>query len=343
MKAVKKATKEVGPYGESALAYYKAGWPAALPIWKGSSRDKQPMVSGYHGRDGSWPDDTTMTLWASRYTLANVALRLPRWVIGLDVDHYDEKYGGDTLADLEDQLGPLPVGPVSTSRDDGVSGIRLLKVPGDYVKSHWPSQAGDDIELITWYERYVICAPSVHRSGRVYRWTEYMIDPRGGVWVERDMKRMPRPQDLPMLPEDWCEYLAGKAGSDDARWNGKSYDGAAREWLTEYGGGDECEYMQEVSPRWVFGVMNGGSAHEAAKLAVAQAVKAVAEGHYGVNSALWDVREAFITRVGSRGATERRRGENKAVEEWRSMLAGAISKYGGDVLEEDPCVELEGF
>jgi Bifunctional DNA primase/polymerase, N-terminal len=337
----KKAEKEVGPFGKAALSYYKAGWPSVLPIWKGSARDKQPMVSGYHGRDGTWPDDITMALWASRYKLANIALRLPRWVIGLDVDHYDDKYGGDTLADLEDQLGPLPAGPVSTSRDDGVSGIRLLQVPGDYVSSHWPSQAGDDIEVITWYERYVICAPSVHKTGREYEWSipELSEYPEGRFSI----KRPPKPSDLPLLPEDWCEYLAGKAGADDARWNGRSYDGPARAWLTEYGGGDECEYMQEVSPRWVFGVMNGGSAHEAAKLAVAQAVKAVAEGHTGANSALWDVRATFITRVGARSANERRRGENKAVEEWQSMLAGAIAKYGGDVLEDDPCEELEGL
>jgi hypothetical protein len=327
--AVTKATKEVGPYGRAARGYFKAGWPAALPIWKGSTRDKQPMVRGYHGRDGAWPDDTTMALWASRYKLANIALRLPRWVIGLDVDHYDNKYGGDTLDELEDQLGPLPVGPVSTSRDDGVSGIRLFMVPGDYVKSHWPSQAGEDIEVITWYERYVICAPSIHRSGREYQWLL--------------SEKMPKPQDMPMLPEDWCEYLASKGGADDARWSESAYDGSAREWLSEYGDGDECEYMKEMSPRWVFSVMNGGSAHEAAKLAVAQAVKAMAEGHCGANSGLWDVRSAFITRVGSRGANERRRGENKAVEEWRSMLAGAIAKYGGDVAADDPCFELEAL
>jgi putative DNA primase/helicase len=330
-----------GPYGESALAYIKAGWPEALPIWRGGQRDKQPMVRGYHGKDGVWPDDMTSRLWAGRYKLANIALRLPRWVIGLDVDHYNEKYGGETLADLQDDLGPLPVGPVSTSREDGVSGIRLMQVPGDYVETHWPSQAGEDIEVISWYERYVICAPSVHKSGKVYRWTEYMNG--RGVGVERTMKRLPKPGDLPLLPLEWCDYLASKASKDSERWNGASFDGNAAEWLLEYGAGDGCQYVQEVGPRWVYSVMNGGSAHEAAKLAVAQAIKAAAEGHVGINSALWDVRTAFIDRVGSRGTGERRRGEGKAVSEWRAMVSGAIQKWGGFIEEVDDCEELEGM
>lgn len=323
-----------GPYGEAALAYIKAGWPEALPIWKGGTRDKQPMVKGYHGREGSWPDDTTARMWAGRYARANIALRLPRWVIGLDVDEYDDKHGFDSLCELQDDLGTLPKTFVSTSRTDGVSGIRLFMLPGDYADCAWPSQAAADIEMITWYERYVICGPSVHKSGKVYRWLRN----------DREVLKIPSPQHMSALPVEWCEYLSGLAGAGNGRWEGAGFDGSARQWLDDYGGGDRCKYVIDVSPRWRWNIRDGGSAHEAAKLVVAQAIKAAAEGHTGINSALWDVRDAFIERVSSRGAGERRRGEQKAISEWRSMIAGAVAKYGGDVADEDfICDELEGF
>lgn len=328
-----------GPYGDSALAYVKAGWPEVLPIWKGGQKDKQPMVRGYHGRDGAWPDDTTNKLWARRYARANIALRLSRWIIGLDVDQYDNKYGGESLGDLQDQLGPLPATFVSTARTDGVSGIRLFIVPGDYVNSAWPSQAGPDIEVITWYERYVICAPSMHKTGNKYRW--YRQSSKFGDMQE--YRIMPGPENMSILPDEWCEYLTGLATSDNGRWEGASFDGSARQWLVDYGGGEPCKYVLGCELRW-YDKMLHGSVHESAKMITAQAVKAAAEGHTGVNSVLHEIRAMFIEQLGSRGAGERQRGEGKAVSEWRSLVSGAVSRYGGEVTEEDSvCDELEGF
>lgn len=327
--------KGTGPFGLAAIKYIKAGWPEVLPVWKGGHRDKQPMVSGYHGRNGAWPDETTTRLWARRYTLANVALRLPRWVIGLDVDHYDGKTGGDTLCDLEEKLGCLLAGPTSTSREDGVSGIRLFAVPGDYADSAWPAQAGPGIDVITWYERYVICEPSVHRTGREYEW---MVEGLGWGGI-------PRPADLPTLSADWCEYLTGLATSDSSKWDGKTFDGSAADWLRDYGSGEPCEYMANCGERWLAALGNGGgSAHDSAKLAISQAIKAAAEGHPGANEMLWPVRESFIAIVSERSPRERRRGQGQAVREWRSLVAGAVMKYGGEVADSDViCDELEGF
>jgi hypothetical protein len=147
-----------------------------------------------------------------------------------------------------------------------------------------------------------------------------------------------------MLSESWCEYLTGLAGNGGKKWNGKSYDGSAADWLRSYGGGEPCEYVTNVGPRWLDAMANGGSMHEAAKMAISQAIKAAAEGHTGVNGALWPVRETFINAVGARGATERRRGQGQAVSEWRSLVAGAVKKYGGEVADEDSiCEDLEGF
>jgi len=335
-----KLDERTGPFGQAALRYIKAGWPEALPIWRGGTKDKQPMVRGYHGREGIWPDDTTNKLWANRYARVNIALRLPRWIIGLDVDHYSDKYGGDSLAELQDKLGPLPGTFVSTARDDGVSGIRLFAVPGDFVKCDWPSQAAVDIDMITWYERYVICSPSIHRTGNVYSWWK-----QRGTFNEMEwFGKIPVVQHMAVLPTEWCEYLTGLAGGGSDKWDESSFDGSARQWLIDYGGGEPCRYVEGIAVRVMENMNDGGSMHEVAKLGIAQLVKAAAEGHVGINTGLRPIRELFIYKLGQRSGTERRRGEGKAVQEWRSLVSGAVARYGGEVADEDEvCDELEGF
>ena len=224
------------------------------------------MVRGYHGREGQWPDDTTNKLWANRYARVNIALRLPRWIVGLDVDHYSDKYGGDSLAELQDQLGPLPGTFVSTARDDGVSGVRLFMVPGDFVACDWPSQAAVDIDMITWYERYVICAPSIHKSGNEYRWYRE----HDQFKMMRATGKIPSPQHMAVLPIEWCEYLTGLAGRGDEKWSESSFDGSARQWLIDYGDGEPCRYVEGIGVRVLDRMNDGGSVHETAKLGIAQ-------------------------------------------------------------------------
>jgi hypothetical protein len=148
---------------------------------------------------------------------------------------------------------------------------------------------------------------------------------------------------MAILPDDWCEYLSSLAGSGGEKWNDSSFDGSARQWLIDYGGGEPCRYVEGIAVR-VMENMNDGSMHEAAKLGIAQLVKGAAEGHRGINTALSPIRELFIYKLGARGAGERRRGEGKAVQEWRSLVSGAIANWGGEVAEEDEvCNGLEGF
>jgi hypothetical protein len=213
-------------------------------------------------------------------------------------------------------------------------------VPGDYAGSAWPSQAAADIEMITWYERYVICAPSVHKTGNEYSWHK-----QDETFHElHEYSKIPEPMDMSMLPDDWCEYLSSLAGSGGEKWNDSEFDGSARQWLVDYGGGEPCRYVETVGVRILDNMNNGGSMHEAAKLGIAQLVKGAAEGHVGINAALSPVRELFIYKLGARGAGERRRGEGKAVQEWRSLVSGAVARYGGEVADSDEvCDGLEGF
>src|ERR1700733_2325081 len=91
-----------GPFALSAPRYYTDGW-SPIP-----ARRKKALVRGYTGRDGRYPDLVTVEKWARRFRRANVALRLPEDVIGIDVDAYTGKAGAATLVYLEWGLGPLP-------------------------------------------------------------------------------------------------------------------------------------------------------------------------------------------------------------------------------------------
>jgi hypothetical protein len=143
---------------------------------------------------------------------------------------------------------------------------------------------------------------------------------------------------------EWCEYLSGLAGGRNEKWNESSYDGSARQWLIDNGDGEPCRYVEAVGVRWLDIMNNGGSMHEAAKLGIAQLVKGAAEGHAGINSALAPMRDLFIQKLGQRSGAERRRGEGKAVQEWRSLVSGAVARYGGEVADEDEvCDGLRGF
>lgn len=80
----------------------------------------------------------------------------------------------------------------STSRGDGVSGIRLFRVPAGRA---W-RDLGPGVETIHAGWRYVVAAPSVHPEGREYR------------WLDADGNRIdnpPRFDTLPELPAAWVE------------------------------------------------------------------------------------------------------------------------------------------
>ena len=118
-------------------------------------------------------------------------------MIGVDLDLYEDPTkdhpAGERQAawrELVDRLGPLPESPRATSRDDGISGIRLYRVPpgwtgagdlpampvcqgGHLLPDGHEAKPGDLVspgEIIQHHHRYLVAPPSVHPSGRRYRW-----------------------------------------------------------------------------------------------------------------------------------------------------------------------------
>jgi hypothetical protein len=185
-------------YADAYPIYQDYGW-AAIKLEAGT---KWPPPAGFTGNAGKVPDDAQMRRWAADEPGGNLALRLPPDMIGIDIDAHSGKTGAATKAEAEKRWGKLPYSPRSTSRDDGVSGIMLYRIPPgmklvDELK--FPELGIEHVDIIQHHHRYVVAWPSIHQdTGAVYRWLG--ID--GGP-----LDYPPAPMDIPDLPAAWLDGL----------------------------------------------------------------------------------------------------------------------------------------
>lgn len=301
------AARATGPYAAAAHLYWAAGWRGLLPL---PPRAKKPVPAGYTGHAGVFPSYADVYAWTEGTEGAgNIALRMPHHVVGLDVDAYDNKTGGQTLANLEAKYGPLPATWRSTSRDDGVSGIRLYRVPEHLA---WPGELpGGGIEIIQHRHRYTVAWPSVHPTGKTYRW----IDPNGND----TLGVVPPIDDLPDLPDAWVAGITGgRLATDTPRVD--LDDTAAAAWLTQRGQGQPCRAVRTALARHISDLTTGtGARHEAALRGTQRLAHLASEGHTGATIALEALRAVFIRAI----TTGAHRDTDPA--EWRRMLTGAIA------------------
>lgn len=322
------------PYRDAAPTYRAAGWIGVLPVPYGT---KKLRAVGWTGHEGRWPSYADVQSWCDSDAHdeggGNIALRLPPDIVGIDVDGYDGKQGAATLAGHAERWGPLPATWWSTSRDDGVSGIRLYRVPDGL---RWPGQAGAHIEIIQTAHRYAVVSPSVHPdTGRTYRW----IRPDGIVSTSP-----PDPDELPLLPDPWIGGLTGGHAAEHTTSADLS-TGAVQAWIVEHHRPALCGAMQHTLGK-LLAELATGSAHEA--LRRLQGLARLAEqGHTGLVDALTQARAAFHAEV-----THPRHGSvrtpDDAEQEFRRSLAGAVRKVVGmpsvDPGEQhpDPCADPFG-
>lgn len=186
--------------------YADRGW-SAVPL---PPRAKTPPPAGFTGRHGVNPTPDDIAHWARTYPEdANVALRVPADVIGLDVDAYADKPGAASLAALVAELGPLPDTWTSTSRGSetapGDSRIMFYRVPAAAVGNRFRALPGEGIETVQFHHRYAVVYPSVHPDGRVYRWHA----PDG-----HRTDAVPGVDELAELPAAWAAWLVDTANRD---------------------------------------------------------------------------------------------------------------------------------
>ena len=278
---------DLTPYRTHADRYLAAGWPGVLPL---PHQAKHSPPKGYTGGDGADPTVTDIATWKRSRSAGNIALRMSPTIVGIDVDAYGNKPGGDTLAELENQLGPLPRTWTSTSRTDGTSGIRFYRLNG-------PTKligALPGIEIIQRHHRYAVVAPSIHPEGREYRW----ISPDGEIGDQ-----IPHVDHLPTLPQAWQDHLAADNHTPTQR----------RAIAT---GGDVAPAVDRALGTALRGLVQG-TRHDSA-LAGANALTRLAQqGYPGAGNALDHLGRAFAASIADRA------GPKEADAEWQRMIDGA--------------------
>lgn len=346
------------PYSAAARAYFEAGWsPIPLPFeekfpppdqWRG---EKQMFT----GVGGVYVTEEHLKVWLSKkgraqagklsFAPGNIALRLPPGVIGVDVDAYGEKKGGETLAAAEMEWGPLPPTWVTTSKKDGVSGIRLYRIPPGLK---WPGQLpqGGGVELIRWDHRFAIVGPSVHdKTKALYRWLKEEWEGDDIVMRESPDEFPDAPPegeeacDIPWLPTEWVEGLTGGQEYVPGEVN-EDLDGSAlNRWLEERNGPyDPCSHMRKMLTRWSVSVQKAaddGGAHDEMRDAIWGALNDAKAGHSGIIKVLGHLRSVFLEAV-----KNRRPDEGAAKSEWaRTVLRGGqkVTADDNEPEEEDPC------
>jgi putative DNA primase/helicase len=339
------------PYRFMAPQYHAAGW-SPIPLPPGQ---KFPVPTSFTGADGKYVDAAQLKKWTAEkarvsvgnlnYAPGNIALRLPRNVLGVDVDAYGEKAGEATLQAAEADWGALPPTWVSTSRTDGLSGIRLFRIPEGLA---WPGELpqGKGVELLRWDHRYAIVYPSVHdKTGAEYKW--YLQVPNAlddGLEMAEQLEEFPAPEDLAELPELWVEGLTSGRQWKERAANADMGATEVRDWLAARAEPDAlcaatratvAKYSRELR---IAG--DDGGAHDSARDAAWAVIGDSAEGHSGVHKALAELRKVFISNVRERRGRDSADGERLAKEEWARIVVRGVQKVAAEGVPEDtdPCV-----
>jgi P4 family phage/plasmid primase-like protien len=327
------------PY-DAWVDYLPAGLvPLPLP-----PREKFPPPYGWTGggkeNSGKTPARGVCEGWRKNgygpHKAGNIAIRLPKNVIGIDVDMYDGKLGRDTLAEAEERWGKLPSTWVSTSRADG-SGIRFFRVPEGLA---WASRIGDEygIEIVRWDHRYAVVWPSVHPSGATYQW----LNPAGEVaedWI-------PSVDEFSDLPEGWVEGLTEGRQEWSQREEMELTRPEVRAWVSgrPEADGEPCSEMQGTISRAltaIGGAATGGGIHDEALKGVWGLLRDAAQGHAGVLEALKQVKAGFL-------AACRVRGKGRHIgadDEWSRTVADGVRKVAAQIgmCDADSCANLGDF
>ena len=288
-------------YAEIAPLYQAKGWSDILPIDAGT---KGPPPAGYTGHNGTNVTATDRADWSDHE--GNYAIRVPRDVLGIDVDQYQGKHGAQTLKNFSDTNGPLPTAPRSSARE-GESGIYWYKVPAGLK---WPGILGPDVELIQYGHRYAMVWPSIHPgTGTSYQWTDETIPATDG---------------LPTLPAAWVDALTGgELQGEIAKGDADPILDALRANVGE----PPCFAMHRKLAAGLTEMQNG-SRHDTARDYTIALMRLGESGHKGAAGALAILRQSFLSEIADRETGQ------AAISEWRRLAEGAAERIAGDPTPE---------
>lgn len=300
-------------YPSSHGIYRTLGW-RVLPL---PPRAKKKPPPGFTGRGGSWPSEEQMDEWArNRPHDSNICVRLDEQTIGIDVDAYDDKTGAQALDEAEKRWGPLPPTVMSSSRDDGVSGIRLYRVPAGTVLRggiQFDEIGVGDIDLVQRHLRYVMCWPSVHPTTN----SRY-------VWRDGDgrvLSSPPAADDLPALPDTWIkalrqENVEPQLADLNSQHALKQTPALTTRAMTE---GRPSSIVAQCLAEALNSLDRGHCRHDTVRGYVMALLRHGTNGESGIEFALNDLKQKFVSAVGP----DRPGGEAEAEAEFERLISGA--------------------
>lgn len=203
---------------EHALAYAtQYQWPV-FPL---RTADKVPLiakVAGGHGCLDATTDPDRIEAWWRRWPDANVGLACGAAFWVLDVDQPD---GTDTIVALQRRFGRLPA---SVRQRTGGLGWQLFFAPDPRVKNGVRILPGLDTRA---GGGYVVAPPSIHPSGRAYRWlaspdeAEIAAAPAWLIALLEPVEPPPPPVSRrPLRPGNLRRYAAAALGRACSRISG---------------------------------------------------------------------------------------------------------------------------
>lgn len=309
------AAADTTTYAHAHGIYRRAGWTGPLPLPAGA---KWPPPDGFTGWHGAYPSGADSQTWVDDYPeyrdTGQLALRMPDDIVGIDVDHYGDKRGADTLAEAERRWGALPDAPRSSARGSGPSGIRFYRVPAGTVlrtRIGFPELGLGDIEVIQRHHRYAVVWPSTHPSGERYRWYE-----TAGPDVP------PIARGLLELPQGWLDNLAGAGEPGESAADPATVAGFARDHAV----GDGT--ASPAGPATAFGrkIEQGASRHDAAVEVACWATREARAGCYPAAAARGALRDAFVAALAEARGGQRLAGVAEARREFESVWAWAVGQ-----------------
>ena len=179
------------PRLNSLIEMAERGWK----LFPCRERDKKPLIKGWPQHATS--DSGTIIKWAAKHPGCNWAVATgPRsgvWVLDVDGDS-----GRTSLAELEAAYGALPLTLASITGRDGGGEHRWFSCATFQLKTS-VGRLGDGLD-VKGSGGYVIVPPSIHPSGKPYRWSD-PLQPTAETpeWL-MGMVTTARPKGVPTAP-----------------------------------------------------------------------------------------------------------------------------------------------
>lgn len=318
-----------------ALRNLENGWAAVAcgrvdPTKSHVQPHKTPWhsgVTGYGGTDATpaqvarWPENVARPIgFGYSRGLLNIGARMPVGVVGIDCDAYAGKHGGETLAEHEARLGPLPPTHLITSRGYGLSGVRLYRVPADWCGVG--VLLGGNVEILQRHHRFVVAPGGLHHSGQPYR----LYGPHGD---ELTHGVLPSPDTLPALPDAWLADLHRTPRKHGTPATTADIRQAAEEWCF-----DEYPQALRKTVRDVRHATGDGHTRPAYHRALFIAAHKARAGCYPWTTARDAIEAAAVAAYAERGrgldVDDFARSIEHAVTQALDMSAAEIAEWGGE-------------